>query len=87
MKPTTLASLAFAIILGGATLSESQTIRFGSVADFVPYNYLDNDGELQGFEAELSTLICARAGLTCEWALAPWNDMITELLNTSLTSS
>lgn len=79
MKPAKIASLTLALCLGLAVNANSTTTRFGSVADFEPYNYLDDEGELQGFEADLATIICTRASLTCEWALAPWSDMITEL--------
>jgi len=80
MKPVKLAALAFAISLGAHTIANAEAIRFGSVADFEPYNYLDDEGVLQGFEADLAEIICTRAGITCEWALAPWNDMVVELL-------
>ena len=59
-------------------------VRLGSVADFEPYNYLDDEGELQGFEAELGALICERAGLDCEWILAPWDDLIVDLLQNDI---
>ncbi|MCB1366894.1 MAG: amino acid ABC transporter substrate-binding protein [Rhodobacteraceae bacterium] len=75
-----LAPLAAAVLLGVSSPAFSTTVRLGSVADFSPYNYLDDDGELQGFEAELADILCARAGLSCEWALAPWDDMMTSLL-------
>ncbi|MBZ0130864.1 MAG: transporter substrate-binding domain-containing protein [Rhodobacteraceae bacterium] len=75
-----LAPLAAAVLLGAPVPAGATTVRLGSVADFSPYNYLDDDGELQGFEAELADILCARAGLTCEWALAPWDDMLTSLL-------
>ncbi len=80
MKPIRTAALA---IIWGLTLTgplAADAIRFGSVADFEPYNYLDDEGVLQGFEADLAALICTRATLNCEWSLAPWEDMITELL-------
>lgn len=80
MKPLAIALTSLAIALGAASASNAAIIRFGSVADFEPYNYLDDDGELRGFEADLAVLICARASLNCEWALAPWDDMIVELL-------
>ncbi len=80
MKPVIHASLALALSLGTFSFAQASTIVFASVADFAPYNYLDDEGELQGFEEELAEEICSRAGLTCEWALAPWDDMISELL-------
>lgn len=75
-----LAPLAAAMLLAAPLPASSTIVRLGSVADFSPYNYLDDDGELQGFESELADIICARAQLECEWELAPWDDMLTSLL-------
>jgi len=72
--------LSLALATGLATAAPAEVVMLGSVADFNPYNYLDDDGELRGFESELATLICTRAGLTCEWALEPWENLIDALL-------
>ncbi len=80
MKKSHLAALAASFALSTAVPANAATIMFASVADFEPYNYLDDEGVLQGFEADLATLICERAGLTCDWTLAPWDDLIPDLL-------
>jgi len=54
-------------------------IRLGSVADYAPYNYLNDDGEMRGFEADLAALICAQASLECEWVLQPSDESILAL--------
>ena len=77
LKSLTFATAVFAVL---GLASHATPVTFGSVADFAPYNYLDDEGTLQGFEAALAALICARADLECTWALAPWNDMIGELM-------
>jgi polar amino acid transport system substrate-binding protein len=81
MKPARLALLAIAFSFALGSTAQAAAIMFGSTADFEPYNYLDDEGELQGFEAELATILCERANLTCDWALAPWEDMMGELLS------
>lgn len=79
MKKLTTLSITAATALLLASAAPASVVRFGSVADFEPYNYLDDEGVLQGFEAELAELICERANIDCEWALAPWEDMVTAL--------
>ena len=70
-------AVAAALLIGSA--APASIVRLGSVADFEPYNYLDDEGVLQCFEAELATLMCQRANLECDWALAPWEDMVMAL--------
>ncbi len=75
-----LAAMVTALSLAAIHPAAAVTIRMASVADFAPYNYLDDQGVLQGFEADLATMLCAQASLQCEWVLAPWDEMITGLL-------
>lgn len=79
MKKSHLAALATSIALSLGSPANA-TIMFASVADFAPYNYLDDEGVLQGFEADLAALICDRADLSCDWTLAPWDEMIPGIM-------
>src|SRR5690606_21960125 len=45
-----------------------------------PYNYIDQaTGELVGFEIELGTELCKRAGLSCEFVQNDWDSIIPNL--------
>ena len=79
MKALRPALFATILALALSTPARAAVVMFGSTADFEPYNYLDDEGVLQGFEADLAQILCERANLTCDWALAPWEDMITAL--------
>jgi len=81
-----IASLALVVaVLAGGFVNDfvnsaaAQTVRFGTVAEYPPYNFLDSEGELQGFDADLGKAICARAALNCDWVLAPWPELISQL--------
>jgi len=79
-------ALAFAAtLLAAASLPVgAQTIRIGTVADYKPYNSLDDEGVVQGFEADLERAICTRAGLDCSWSPAPWDELSAQLQNGDL---
>jgi len=79
MLRTKIATFAFVFALLGMGQSSAETVRFGTVADFAPYNYLDDEGVVQGFEADLQTALCARANLECDWVPAPWDALLTGL--------
>jgi polar amino acid transport system substrate-binding protein len=53
-------------------LTAVPTIRFLTTADFPPFNYRDRNGELVGFNVDLSRAICADLEITCTIQAWPW---------------
>jgi polar amino acid transport system substrate-binding protein len=79
MRTPTLAALALAAA-GAATGALAQdTVRIGTEGAYPPYNYLDDAGELVGFEIELGQELCTRASLTCEFVQNDWDSIIPNL--------
>ncbi|MDU8926419.1 transporter substrate-binding domain-containing protein [Alisedimentitalea sp. MJ-SS2] len=56
------------------------TIRIATEGAFPPYNSLDKNGNLQGFEVDLGKAICAARGLSVIWVITDWATMIPDLL-------
>ena len=56
------------LILGAALLALSagfaaaQTVRLGTEGAYPPYNFINDAGEVDGFERELGDELCKRAG-------------------------
>lgn len=70
----TAAALAFA-----GSVSAQEVVRMGTEGAYPPYNYIDDNGEVAGFERELGDLLCQMAGLTCEWVTNDWDSIIPNL--------
>ena len=70
------AALAFA---AGAAFAQSETVRMGTEGAYPPYNFLNDSGEVDGFEREVGDELCARAELTCEWVTNDWDSIIPNL--------
>lgn len=49
------------------TLASTEPVRFATEAPFPPYSYVDDAGEISGFERDVADEVCARAHLTCVW--------------------
>ncbi len=81
MKSFATPIIALILALAASTARAGETVIFATVADFPPYNYLDEDGEVRGFEADLMQLLCARAGLACDFQPVPWDELIPGLAN------
>jgi polar amino acid transport system substrate-binding protein len=76
MKPI-LTAAALAIVASAATAQD--VIRMGTEGAYPPYNFLNDNGEVDGYERELGDLLCERAGLTCEWVTNDWDSIIPNL--------
>ncbi len=73
------------LILGAAVLALStglamaQTVRLGTEGAYPPYNFINDAGEVDGFEREMGDELCKRAALTCEWVTNDWDSIIPNL--------
>lgn len=71
--------LSTAILALSATVSMADTIRMGTEGAYPPYNFINDNNELDGFEIVLGNELCKRADLTCEWVQNDWDSIITNL--------
>ncbi|WP_298493868.1 transporter substrate-binding domain-containing protein [uncultured Maritimibacter sp.] len=79
MRKLILSTAALALMSGAALAQE--TVRLGTEGAYPPYNYLDDNGEVAGYERELGDAICAQAELTCEWVTNDWDSIIPNLVS------
>jgi len=82
MNKLILSAAALALATGGALAGSHETVvRMGTEGAYAPWNFLDDDGEVAGFERELGDELCARAELTCEWVTNEWGSIIPNLVS------
>ncbi len=75
--PITLAA-AIAFMASGAMAQD--VVRIGTEGAYPPWNFINDNNEVVGFEIDLGNEICARAGLSCEWVLNDWDTIIPNLV-------
>ncbi|MDN5927936.1 MAG: transporter substrate-binding domain-containing protein [Hyphomicrobiales bacterium] len=58
-------------------LSGIQRLRFLTTVDFPPFNFLDSDGQLTGFNIDLARAICAELGILdkCQVQALPFGEL------------
>jgi len=78
MKKLVTAAALLALTAG---LAHAQTIRMGTEGAYPPYNFINDAGEVDGFERELGDELCKRAELTCEWVTNEWDSIIPNLVS------
>lgn len=82
MKRIILATGAVALMAGMAFADgHAKTIRMGTEGAYPPYNFLNDDGEVDGYEREIGDEMCKRAELTCEWVTNEWDSIIPNLVS------
>ncbi len=77
-------STAFVLAFAASTAfaaSHSSTVRMGTEGAYPPYNFINDNGEIDGFERELGDELCARLDLTCEWVTNEWDSIIPNLVS------
>jgi polar amino acid transport system substrate-binding protein len=73
--------VAAALALAAAPALAQDVVRIGTEGAYPPYNYINDAGEIDGFERELGDELCLRAGLTCEWVTNDWDSIIPNLVS------
>ena len=58
----------------------SETVRLATEGEYHPFNFINDDGEIDGLEREFGDELCRRAELDCEWVLNEWSEMMPNLV-------
>ncbi len=59
---------------------ENLTIHFGTEGAYPPFNYIDQSGELQGFDIEIARAICKKLAAECTYTAQSWDGLIPALM-------
>ncbi len=78
MNKLILSAAALALTAG---LAAADTVRMGTEGAYPPYNFINDKGEVDGFERALGDELCKRAELTCEWVTNEWDSIIPNLVS------
>jgi polar amino acid transport system substrate-binding protein len=77
MNRLILAAAALAALTLGATAAP---VKFGTEGGYPPYNYMDDNGKIAGYDVDVGTEVCKRAGLECTFVTNDWDTIIPNLL-------
>ena len=81
MKSMLLGTVALALTASVAFADDHSTVRMGTEGAYPPWNFINDNGEVDGFERALGDELCARAELTCEWVTNEWDSIIPNLVS------
>ena len=81
MKSILLGTAALAVAATMALADGHSVVRMGTEGAYPPFNFINDAGEVDGFERELGDELCTRAELTCEWVTNEWDSIIPNLVS------
>jgi len=78
MKKLLIAAATLALTAG---IGMADTIRMGTEGAYPPFNFINDKGEVDGFERELGDELCKRIKAECTWVKNDWDSIIPNLVS------
>ncbi|MGB0848557.1 MAG: transporter substrate-binding domain-containing protein [Thiolinea sp.] len=72
-------ALAAALSMAGSAIAADK-IRLGTEGAYAPYNFMNDEGKLAGFEIDLGNAMCEEMKAECEWVVNEWDSIIPNLV-------
>lgn len=75
-----LLSVALGATLLSGSVFAADTLRIGTEGAYAPYNFINDDGKLAGFEIDLGNALCKEVDMECEFIKNDWDSIIPNLI-------
>lgn len=71
---------ALVITFASTTLAHAGSITMGTEGAYAPFNYIDDNGNVAGFDIDVGNELCKRMNVDCVWKTNEWDTIIPNLL-------
>ena len=84
MKKLILFAIVLCLTIAGTTTafagSKIKMIRIGTEGAYPPFNYVDKNGKIQGFDIDIAKALCKSAGVKYKFVVQDWDGLIPGLV-------
>ncbi len=63
-----------------ATTSAAGSLRVATEGAYPPFSFINEEGQLAGFDVDIAREICRRLEKDCEIVAVPWNELLSRLM-------
>lgn len=80
MKRLTRLALVSLAFCGFVSNAQAETLRIAMDGTYPPFNYVDSNNQLHGFDVDISNALCAKLKVECQLVIQDWDGIIPALL-------
>ena len=75
-----IAACTLALTFAGSGIAHSETLTMGTEGAYAPFNYIDDSGNVAGFDIAIGNEVCKRMKADCIWKTNEWDTIIPNLI-------
>lgn len=80
MKNVIRFASACAMVIAGVSSAQAEVLRIATEGAYPPFNYVDSDNKLHGFDVDIANALCERMKVECTIVAQDWEGIIPALM-------